>query len=170
NSSVFLVDGSGRWLELRATYGDMVDPEAHGGYRQRVEQGLIGEAFRSGTVVRVDDVRADPRYLEVLGGARSEISVPLLVRGRAIGVLDLQVSEAGAFRDQDELLLREVAERLAPTLYNAALYEESQRRAAELEVVADVARAISSQTRPDAVLDEVHRQISRIMPVDAATV
>src|SRR5205823_4427690 len=49
-------------------------------------------------------------------------------------------------------------------------YEGSQRRAAELEVVADMARAISSQTRPDAVLDEVHDQIRRIMPVDASTV
>ena len=118
NSSVFLVDESGRWLDLRAAYGDIVDPEGHGRYRQSVEQGLIGEAFRSGTVVRVDDVRADPRYLGVLGGSRAEISVPLLVRGRAIGVLDVQVRQAGVFRDQDELLLREVAERLAPMLYH----------------------------------------------------
>jgi signal transduction histidine kinase len=170
NVSVFLVDGTGRWLDLRAAYGDMVDPQTQEGYRQSVEQGLIGEAFRTEAVVRVDDVRADGRYLDVLAGARSELSVPLRARGRAIGALDVQVREAGAFNDQDELLLREVADRLAPTLYNAALYEESQRRAAELEVVADVARAISAQTRPDAVLDEVYRQIRRIMPVDGSTV
>src|SRR5437870_1724874 len=109
-----------------------------------------------------EDRRADPRYLGVLGGSRAEISVPLLVRGRAIGVLDVQVRQAGVFRDQDELLLREVAERLAPMLYHAALYEESQRLAAELEVVADMARVISSQTRPDAVPDEVHDPIRPI--------
>src|SRR5438105_4242667 len=49
NTSVFLVDGTRRWLELRASYGDMVDPEAHRGHRQRVEQGVIGEAFRTAT-------------------------------------------------------------------------------------------------------------------------
>jgi signal transduction histidine kinase len=170
NVGVFLVDGTRRWLELRATYGDMLDPELHRGYRQRVDQGLIGQAFRSEAAVRVDDVAKGARGADRPPGPGSEMAVPLIARGQAIGVLDVQVREPRAFRDRDEALVREVAERLAPTLYNAALYEESQRRAAELEVVADVARAISSQTRPDDVLDEVHRQIRRIMPVDGSTV
>jgi len=167
-ASVFLVDTTRRWLEPRATYGDARGEESPRGRRQRVDQGLIGEAFRSEAIVRVDDVAQDPRGRSVLGGWRSEMSVPLFAGGRAIGVLDVQVREANAFRDQDELLLREVADRLAPTLYNAALYDESQRRAAELGVVAEVARAISSQTRPDAVLDEIARATSATTSSSAA--
>ena len=87
-----------------------------------------------------------------------------------MGVLDIQLREAHGFRDQDELLLREVGEQLAPVLRNAALYERSRRREAELQVVAEVARAISSRLHLDAVLDEVHRQVRRVMAVDASSV
>jgi signal transduction histidine kinase/putative methionine-R-sulfoxide reductase with GAF domain len=170
NVAIFLADTTRRWLELRATYGDMVDAEAHAHYRQPVGQGLLGAAFESGQVVRVDDVRGDPRYLGALDGSTGEMCVPLVARGQVIGVLDVQVRDANYFRDQDEALLREVAERLAPVLHNAALYEESQRRSAELQVLAEVARAISAQVTPDAVVDDVHRQVRRVVPVERSTV
>src|SRR5438876_5620696 len=51
NVAMFLIDASRRWLELRASYGDMVDPVAHASYRQAVEIGLVGEAFRTERLV-----------------------------------------------------------------------------------------------------------------------
>lgn len=169
NVAVFLPDRDRRLLRLRATYGDMVSAE-HAYYRQTVEEGLIGAAFRSAALVRVDDVHRDARYLNRLAGARSEMCVPMIARGQVVGVLDVQVRVANAFHKADERLLRDIAERLAPAVHNAVLYEESERRAAELGVLADVARSISSQITPDAVLDEVHRQVGRIMPADGARV
>jgi signal transduction histidine kinase len=154
-------------LLLRATYGEMVDVEHDANYRQRVEDGLLGQAFRTGEIVRVDDVFTDPRYLSILPGARGELCVPLRVDGEVIGVLDIQLRQANAFHDADETLLGEVGQQLAPLLRNAALYESSRRREAELEVVAEIASAISSQLQVEALLDEIHRQIQRVMTADA---
>ncbi|MGH2352500.1 MAG: GAF domain-containing protein [Chloroflexota bacterium] len=170
NTAVFLPDSGRRWLRLRAAYGDTVDPVAHAEYRQRADQGLIGEAFQTNRVVRVHDVSAHPRYIATLPEIRSELCVPLRTAGEVIGVLDVQLREAEGFQDDDETLLCEVADQLAPVLRNAALYEESQRRSAELRAMAEIAQAISSQLELSAVLDEIHQQVRRLMVVDASFV
>ena len=38
----------------------------------------------------VDDVRQDPRYLNALDAVRSELAVPMIARGKLVGVIDVQ--------------------------------------------------------------------------------
>ena len=76
NAAIFLASDNRRWLVLRAAYGEMTNPEEDIHYRQRPEQGLIGQAFSTGEVVRVDDVRTDPRYLDRLAAARASCACP----------------------------------------------------------------------------------------------
>jgi sigma-B regulation protein RsbU (phosphoserine phosphatase) len=40
--------------------------------------------------VIVDDVRDDPRYIEVVKEARSELAIPLMLKNRVVGVLDIE--------------------------------------------------------------------------------
>jgi signal transduction histidine kinase len=166
NTAIFLADPGRRWLVLRAAYGEMVEPERDVYYRQRSDAGMVGEAFQAGQVVRVDDVQAHPRHRTLLPGVRSGLCVPLRAAGDVIGVLAVQLREAHALGDDDEALLRDAAEQLAPLLHNAALYEASERRTTELRVVAEIAHAISSQLTIDTLLDELHRQVARVMQMD----
>src|SRR5262249_19142948 len=64
-------------------------------------EGLTGAAAASRQPVLVGDVRADPRYLPSLDAVRAELAVPMLARGKLVGVIDLQSTRLNAYREQD---------------------------------------------------------------------
>ena len=74
-----------------------------------VSQGICGAAVASGETVIVDDVAADPRYLSCSIDTRSEIVVPIYVRGRVIGEIDIDSHDPAAFTDADRTFLEEAA-------------------------------------------------------------
>jgi sigma-B regulation protein RsbU (phosphoserine phosphatase) len=88
--------------------------------------GLSGMAALERRTLRVDDVRHDRRYVRARHpevDIRSELAVPLVSRGRLIGVLDIESSEVGAFDASHEALLGALASHMAVALDNARLYE-----------------------------------------------
>ena len=76
-----------------------------------VTQGICGAAVASGETVIVDDVAADPRYLSCSIDTRSEIVVPIYVRGSVVGEIDIDSHDPAAFTDADRTFL-EVAARI----------------------------------------------------------
>ena len=77
----------------------------------------------------------DPRYylVEQAIDTRSELAVPISLRGDVIGVLDIQSNHEDAFTEADVATLQTLADQLAIAIHNARLYEQQQRHAAELE-------------------------------------
>jgi L-methionine (R)-S-oxide reductase len=84
------------------------DPTPH--VRIPVTQGICGAAVATGETVVVDDVNADPRYLSCSINTRSEIVVPIYVRGHVIGEIDIDSHDSAAFTQADQLFLEEVAQ------------------------------------------------------------
>jgi GAF domain-containing protein len=74
-----------------------------------VTQGICGAAVASGETVIVDDVAADPRYLSCSIDTRSEIVVPIYVRGSVIGEIDIDSHDPAAFTQADRSFLEEAA-------------------------------------------------------------
>ena len=60
----------------------------------RLNEGITGAAAATAQPILVDDVRQDPRYLNALDAVRSELAVPMMARGRLVGVIDLQSTRA----------------------------------------------------------------------------
>src|SRR5580693_3919157 len=60
-------------------------------------KGLTGAAAESREVVRVHDTNQDARYIASHPGIRSEVAVPLILRDRVIGVMDLESVKLGFF-------------------------------------------------------------------------
>jgi len=58
----------------------------------------------------------DPRYLESFPDTRSEIVVPILRGGTAIGGIDIDSKALDAFRSEDRAFLERVAAQLAHVL------------------------------------------------------
>jgi sigma-B regulation protein RsbU (phosphoserine phosphatase) len=61
-----------------------------GKLRATIDEGIIGAAARLKEPVRVPDVTADPRYVMVNPETRSELAIPMIHKGRVIGVFDLE--------------------------------------------------------------------------------
>jgi GAF domain-containing protein len=57
---------------------------------------------------------------------RSEIALPLQAREEIIGVLDVQSREAGAFDEEDVVVLQTLADQIAVAIANARLFEQLQ--------------------------------------------
>lgn len=70
-----------------------------------LNQGICGAAASSGKTVVVDDVSLDHRYLACSIETKSEIVVPVFVRGKVVGELDIDSHFAAAFGDQDRRLV-----------------------------------------------------------------
>ncbi len=109
----------------------------------------------------------------VIGGnpSKSAIFVPLLVGGRATGVLSLQnVDRSHAFDADDERLLTTLAGSLSVALDNARLVHETRQRVAELGTVNSVGQALSSQLDLDALIELVGEQVRATFDADIAYV
>jgi L-methionine (R)-S-oxide reductase len=74
-----------------------------------LNQGICGAAASSGLTVVVDDVNQDPRYLACSLETKSEIVVPVLVRGKVVGELDIDSHFAAAFTSEHLDLLQHCA-------------------------------------------------------------
>ena len=74
-----------------------------------LNQGICGAAASSGLTVVVDDVNQDPRYLACSLETKSEIVVPVFVRGKVVGELDIDSHFAAAFTSEHQDLVQHCA-------------------------------------------------------------
>src|SRR5882724_11727916 len=118
--------------------------------RVPLHKGLTGTAAGERRVLRINDVTDDSRYIRCDSGVsvRSELVVPLLLRDRLIGVLDLESSEAHAFTLEHERMLSTLGSYVAVALENARLYEEARESERRLRAELDTAREIQRQLLP----------------------
>lgn len=124
--AVLLVDRDRGTLRVRASNG----------YAEGVQEltiplasGITGRCASTGRTIVVDDVERDGSYIPGVTGARSEIAVPLLVEGRAIGVLNAESTRLGAYREAHVRTLSVIAQQAAVVLRSAELQEETRRLA-----------------------------------------
>lgn len=112
-------------------YGEMVQVP-----RVRLGEGLVGYAALHREAVLVADVSQDPRYIALVPDVRSELAIPMLIKDRCIGVVDLESPELDAFSKREVEILTLLASHAAVAIENARLYEEvvSTRQRLEKEV------------------------------------
>ena len=126
--------------------------------RIKVGEGIVGRAAQTRRAVLVNDVRADPAYIASLPSIRSELAVPLMFKGRLIGVIDLEAPQADFFNDSHLNLLELLAGRMAMAIENARLYRRSLRQARTLQILNEISRELSSVL----VLNELLRKIGTL--------
>ena len=85
-----------------------------------LHQGICGAAASRGETVVVDDVNADPRYLACSLETKSEIVVPVFVKGRVVGELDIDSHFPAAFAAEDQELVQYCAAAVGRKLEKSA--------------------------------------------------
>ncbi|MCL6430596.1 MAG: response regulator [Anaerolineae bacterium] len=127
--SLFLLDEPRQELRLAATYGEAA--HSRPGIALRADQGIAGWVARSGEPLSVYGALSSDaslaRFTEHPGGS-SAVLLPLLTKGRTIGVLEI-LKDAGSppFTDADTELLSILAAGAAVAIENARLFTDLQR-------------------------------------------
>ena len=103
--------------------------------------------------------------LQIVGDvAKSWMGVPLLVSGRAIGVMGLQSYEReNLYHDHDLMLFSTIAAQATIALQNTRLYEEARLRADELAALNELSRALTTRLNMNQVLEEIHHGVARLL-------
>jgi phosphoserine phosphatase RsbU/P len=139
---VLMVDGDGTYLIHRFAIG--YPPGLAENLRVPIGQGITGTAASTGCPVLVGDTSQDPRYINAIDNVRSELAVPLMFRGKCVGVLDIQSQHQGYFTKEQQKILTLLASRLAVAIENARLFQKVRAQAESLLVLNEVSREISS--------------------------
>lgn len=138
-------------------------PEVIEHWRIPMADGIIGAAATTGQAVRVGDVSKDPRYLAAVEEVRSELAVPLIVRGRVIGVLDIESRQLDYFTTYQQMLLTLVASRIGTAVENARLFESAQKQAETLLLLNEIGREASSTLQVEEVLRRAAELAKRLI-------
>jgi GAF domain-containing protein len=117
---------------------------------------------RTGKPLLANDVSREPMYLllEEIADTRSELTVPIKVKGQVIGTLDVQSSELNAFDESDLATLQTLADQAAIAIETARLFAETAGRSNDLALLLDTSTAISSTLNLDQILETVAQQIT----------
>lgn len=96
-------------------------------------EGLVGAVAQSGMPLVLDDVLSDPRYVPGPIEIGASILCPLLVEGRAVGVLTADRKQKGDLTPVDVATMTALADQVSVAIENARLFEEVTRFSHELE-------------------------------------
>ena len=133
-------------------------------------EGVVGTAALTREPVLVEDVRTDPRYLVALDAVQSELAVPMIVRGKLVGVIDLQSTRIRAFSDQDRRLMRLIASRVAGSIENANLYRRVHQQNRTFRALAQLSKEFSSILDLDELLGKIAASVRTLINYDAFSI
>src|SRR5260370_664608 len=131
--------------------------------RIKVGEGVTGTAAQRREAVLVCDVSVDPRYISAVPNVRSELAVPLIVKNRVVGVIQLESPLPDHFTEEHKSLLTLIASRMAVGIENARLYTRVTRQARTLLLLNEIARELTSILNLDEVLKRVGELLQRLI-------
>ena len=149
--------------ELRIRFQTGYTREVAERTRVKVGEGVTGVAAQRREPILVGDVSQDPRYISAIPNVRSELAVPLIVKNRLIGVIDLESPQPHHFTEEHKRLLTLIASRMAVGIENARLYTRTTRQARTLVLLNEIARELTSILNVDELLKRIGELLSRLI-------
>jgi sigma-B regulation protein RsbU (phosphoserine phosphatase) len=144
--------------------------------RMRIKrgQGIVGQAALHKKSILIHDVGTPDNYVEHYINAnphvRSELAVPLIVKNKVIGVVDIQSEYPEFFTADHQRLLELVASRVAVAVENARLYTRVSRQAETLTVLNEISREITSILDLDDLLERIGHLMKRVIDFQMFTI
>src|SRR5271170_7407083 len=149
--------------ELRFRFQVGYPPEFAERARIKVGTGVTGQAAQLRQTILINDVTQDPRYVAAVPNVRSELAVPLTIKNRVIGVIDLEARDPGYFTEEHSRLLSLIASRMAAGIENAQLYTRTTKQARILVLLNEIARELTSILNLDELLGRIAELMRRLI-------
>jgi serine phosphatase RsbU (regulator of sigma subunit)/putative methionine-R-sulfoxide reductase with GAF domain len=163
--SLFTIEPDKEFLEFRAfaSLQPLCDSEQLLLHAIRLGDGMVGHVARHGREHYAPDVDQDQLYrpANCLPDTQSEITIPIKVENRVLGVLDVQSDRKNGFHEMDRLVLRSLADNIALAVEGTHLYQDLQHRFDQLTAVVEVSTALSSVLERDELPKKVAELIQK---------
>jgi phosphoserine phosphatase RsbU/P len=158
--AIFLLNDRTHDLRMRFQIGHTPEIQR---MRFPLGKGIVGQVALTRQPILLNDVSTDPNYFPASPEVRSELAVPLIVKNRLIGVMDLESEELGYFRPEHLHLLALTASRIAQAIENARLYARVSRQAQTLTVLNEISAELTSILELDPLLARIGQLLRRLI-------
>ncbi|MGB7337681.1 MAG: GAF domain-containing protein [Phototrophicaceae bacterium] len=153
---IFLMDDDNEWALLRASTGEAGKNLLNVGHKlKRGSASVIGSVTEIGQpsiALDTADAAVVHQPNPFLPLTRSEMALPMVVKGEIVGALDVQSNDPNAFTDEDVQVLTILASQIAVAIDNARLYEDAERSAKDMSFLFEMtSKAASAETLNDAL-------------------
>ncbi len=158
--AILLINDRSQDLRMRFQIGHTTEVER---MRIKLGRGVVGQAALQRKSLLIEDVTQTENYIDANPNVRAELAVPLIIKNKVIGVLDLQSECIGYFTNEHRRLLELVASRMAIAVENARLYTRVSRQAQTLGVLNEISREITSILDPNDLLERIAHLLKRVI-------
>jgi GAF domain-containing protein len=124
--------------------------------------------FSRGEVLRLAPGDPHPPFKGEVPEFRSALVMPLYRRGEVFAADECLDKNGGEFTSEDVDRLEVAGEHVAFALDNALLYQETERRALEKEVLLQVSTSLSAIMDPDEAIQAILKSLRQVVNYDAA--
>lgn len=143
---LLLINEAGDELEIIALHG--FDNVKKGDRFKRGKEGMVGHVSITGEPMYAPDVRENKFYFNCEASTLSEVAIPLLCKGRQVGVMDAQSPRVDGFSQEQLQLLTAFAVSIASAIENARLFRAERLQKERVLREQDEARVIQSALLP----------------------
>lgn len=163
----FVVDGKpGDWAVLRVGSGEAGRQMVEQGHRLEIGgESMIGQCVATKQPRIAMDVGQEAvRFANpFLPDTRTELALPLVSRGQAVGALTIQSRQQAAFSMDDIAVLLTMADQLAIAIDNASLIKQAQARAEREQRVRAITEQIHRGASADLILRSALAELNQML-------
>lgn len=141
HAGIFIVNEKGESAILQAASSEGGKKMIENGHALQVgSQGIVGYAASQKKPRIALDVGTDAVYFNNphLPKTRSEVALPLIIRNKVIGILDIQSQQPSAFSVDDIDVLQTLADQVAVAMENSRLLNDTQAALGQLEALTSI--------------------------------
>lgn len=164
--TLYLLDSVHDELEIKVVKGPGSD-QSLVGRRIKTDQGIVGATMQQAQPVVIEDLPSDPRWQRLSSNQvelRNVVSIPLVLRGKSTGVV-----QVFNYNNPRLPIVQLLGTRMASEIEKAVLLDASQKRGARLEALVDIIGIIGSTLDKDQVLRLIVRYAKELLHSEHAS-
>jgi signal transduction histidine kinase len=160
SASIALLEPTTGSLRIEVSNG--LDPDS----AQRVlgqGQGITGWVALHARPLLVPDVQKDARYVELRGGVRCELAVPMELMGNVIGVVNCDSDRVGAFTEADVAFLSLLTNEASKAVGRIWLLRQLRSKAAQMEALVGAAQELARERDEPGIAADLARHTRALL-------